>query len=706
MQNDKIRLTFGIHDHQPVGNFGHVLEDAYEKCYRPFLEILKIHPTIRTSLHHSGCLLEWIEKNHPAYVDRLAELVENGQVEILGGGFYEPILSAVPFDDAVEQLSLMNDWAKRRLGHNVRGIWLTERIWEPSLPVLLRQAGVEFTIVDETHFRFAGIPKEKIIGYYVTERHGYTTAIFPIDRVLRYKIPFDMPDKIVAYLRDLKNRFNNPVATYADDGEKFGVWPETYEWVYEKGWLEKFFTAVEESGDLETVHFSAVLDNDPPTGRMYLPTASYHEMTEWSLPVDAGIELNKLHQEAKRDGSWEHISPFIRGGFWDNFLSKYQEANRLHKRMVRASRKTIAALKKAPQDPVALAARRDALRGQCNCAYWHGLFGGLYLNYLRRGVASELYEAEKKVDSILGLPNIETTDHDGDGVPEIVIDTPHLLAVLKPGYGGSVYEFVDRRTGHNLTDVLTRRREIYHDKITITPTTNGQPKSIHDIVRTKEEGLANLLFYDWFTRYSSLDHFLAPWSNAASFATCRYGELGDFINQPFRVLRAERDGDELVVELERQGGLYPGGVKTPVTLHKRFVIPLDRAAMSVATTVTNHGGDLEFWLARQWNLTLLAADAPDRWLAVGDKQFKMNESGLHESVPAFAVHDDWQNLRAEFRSPEPFELWHFPVETVSQSEGGFERTYQGTAVALCNRFFLRQGEARTLVVEISMTERR
>jgi alpha-amylase len=425
-------------------------------------------------------------------------------------------------------------------------------------------------------------------------------------------------------------------------------------------------------------------------------------MTEWALPVDAGIELSKIHQLAKRDGSWDHISPFIRGGFWDNFLGKYQEANRLHKRMIRVSRKTRAALQKSPRKPDAKTARTHLLRSQCNCAYWHGLFGGLYLNYLRDGIQREMYRAESLADKILGLPNLEVTDHDADGTPEVVVDTKHLTLVVKPSYGGGIYELVDRRTHHNLTDVLTRRREIYHEKVTQVAADTGTPKSIHDIARAKEEGLANLLFYDWYTRLSALDHFLAPWSDAASFATARYGELSDFVNQPFTLRRAEREKDAFLIEVERHGGVYPGGVKHPVTVRRRFVVPVDEPWLEVETIVENQGGEIDLWIARQWNLTLLAPDAPDRWLAVGDRKLKMNQSGIHDNLRHVRLGDEWQNLAVDLASDEPFELWHFPVETVSQSEDGFERTYQGTALAFCHRFHLNGGEEKRIALKIAL----
>jgi len=63
--------------------------------------------------------------------------------------------------------------------------------------------------------------------------------VFPIDEQLRYLVPFRPPAEIGAYL--VKRRAQgHQLAVLADDGEKFGGWPGTLEWVYTSGWLEGF----------------------------------------------------------------------------------------------------------------------------------------------------------------------------------------------------------------------------------------------------------------------------------------------------------------------------------------------------------------------------------------------------------------------------------------------------------------------------------
>ncbi|UCD58868.1 MAG: 4-alpha-glucanotransferase, partial [Candidatus Hydrogenedentota bacterium] len=137
-----INLMFGIHSHQPVGNFDGVFRQSYETCYRPFLETLACHPAVRIALHYSGPLLEWIEENEPAHIDMIASLGERGQVEMLSGGFYEPILPIIPRDDALGQIQMMNDYIRRRFGQKARGLWLTERVWEPHMPTIIADAGL------------------------------------------------------------------------------------------------------------------------------------------------------------------------------------------------------------------------------------------------------------------------------------------------------------------------------------------------------------------------------------------------------------------------------------------------------------------------------------------------------------------------------------------------------------------------------------
>ncbi|MBU4561104.1 alpha-amylase, partial [bacterium] len=110
MDERKFHLLFGVHNHQPVGNFPQVFEEGYKKAYLPFIEVLERHPEVKVSLHYSGSLWEWIESEHPHFLKRIKDLLEKGQIEILGGGFYEPLLPLIPLKDVKGQIGMMNDF--------------------------------------------------------------------------------------------------------------------------------------------------------------------------------------------------------------------------------------------------------------------------------------------------------------------------------------------------------------------------------------------------------------------------------------------------------------------------------------------------------------------------------------------------------------------------------------------------------------------
>jgi 4-alpha-glucanotransferase len=684
VSDKSVQFCFGIHNHQPVGNFGWVMQDSTEKSYLPFLDVLAEFPSVRVAIHTSGPLIEWMEHNHRKYIDKLAALVDRGQVEILGGGFYEPILTMIPPEDAIEQLARMRTWAKKNLGANVRGIWLTERIWDPSLPLILHEAGVEFTICDTTHFEWAGLSKEAIKGYFITEKHGRTVAVFPIDRKLRYTIPFHDVGETIDQLVQAAENDPGKIITYADDGEKFGVWPGTYDLVYERKWLRNFFMELEKNADrIRMVHFAEAMDQNPPEGRVMLPVASYMEMTEWALPAKAGADLKSLAEQLKSHGDWTRFEPFLRGGFWDNFLVKYPESNRIQKRMLRVSEK----VRSIPDDQSKLKnrAQLDLFRGQCNCAYWHGLFGGLYLNYLRDALTRHLLLAEQAADEALtpeGPLSAEVVDFDADGRNEVVLQSPFFNVVASPGFGMALSIVDLREQAFAISNVLTRRPEAYHDAVRSLPKGNGadEPVSIHDIVAAKEEGLADKLVYDNWDRLSFQDHFLSANANLDSFS--QQVDLGpnDFIAGAFELLESGTKGPVAFASARHEGLVDTENFPVRINMTKTVELHKDRPELSMTYLFRSLDQPVRLRWACESNLTLLAAEAPDRLLIANGIEGPINQTAVHPAARSFTLKDGWQSFSLTAEMDTASELWSFPIETVSQSESGYERTYQGTSL--------------------------
>jgi alpha-amylase len=237
----KVYFLFGIHNHQPVGNDPFVFNKTFEDCYRPFLDVLKEFPEIKCNIHISGPLYDWILKNKPDYIKDLKKMVGKKQIEITGGAYYEPILPIISDKDKFAQIRLMNDFIKKEFGKAPLGMWLAERIWEPQLASIISKAGLKYTFLDDVHFRSAGICDKELTGYYTTENDARSIAVFPINKTLRFKIPFSKAEESVALIKSFSQN-KDILVTLFDDGEKFGSWPMTYDWIYNKGWLKKFFS--------------------------------------------------------------------------------------------------------------------------------------------------------------------------------------------------------------------------------------------------------------------------------------------------------------------------------------------------------------------------------------------------------------------------------------------------------------------------------
>ncbi|HEY4689593.1 MAG TPA: 4-alpha-glucanotransferase, partial [Anaerolineae bacterium] len=198
---NKLYLALVLHNHQPVGNFDFVFEEAYANAYEPMLRALERHPGVRLTMHWSGALRDWLHANRPDFLKRVRTLVGRKQIEPLGGGYYEPVLVALPDADKIGQLTKLSEMVQADFGERPRGAWLAERVWEPHLPRFLAEVGVEYTLLDDTHFTQVGLNQDELYGYYITEEQGYQIKAFASSNQLRHALPWWPVDRVVDWLR-------------------------------------------------------------------------------------------------------------------------------------------------------------------------------------------------------------------------------------------------------------------------------------------------------------------------------------------------------------------------------------------------------------------------------------------------------------------------------------------------------------------------
>lgn len=714
----RIFLALAIHNHQPVGNFDFVFADAYAKAYLPMIDLLERHPAVKLALHYTGPLRDWIAANHPELFRRVRSFVARGQVEIMTGGYYEPILVAIPDGDKRGQIQKLTRAVKKDFGYAACGLWLAERVWEPHLAKPLAEAGVEYTVVDDTHFKYVGLDDQDLFGYYVTEEQGTTLKIFGTSKHLRYTIPWASVDELIAWLREQATDDGARVAVMGDDGEKFGLWPGTHThcWGTETkpGWMEEFFAALEENQEwLQTITLADYQRQFPAIGRVYLPTASYDEMTEWALPAKLSGDITRLKhhlQAEKRDD----ILRFIKGAFWRNFMVKYPEVNTLHKKMLLVSEKlsvisnqlsVISKSKRATgKSPTSnlqsLTSAFDHLyAGQCNCPYWHGVFGGIYLSHIRTANFAHLIEAETLADQITrgkrAWMDWERHDLDKDSVDELLVSGSAMNLYFDLARGGALFEWDWRAKKFNLLNTLSRHAEGYHRDLVEAAEQGtlqlpgekkeGALETIHTtVVRAKEPGLEKLLNYDWYRRVGLIDHFIQPGSSLDDFARAQHNELGDFVNQPY-ASHVTKTKQGLDVTLTREGHIWQGDVFTPLRVEKKIRVNRGAHTLPLAYTLTNtgaHGVAARFGV--EFCFALLAGHSDGAYYRCSGyllDDAHLDSRGEVVSVSYLTLVNEWLGVEIALSLPQtPARVWRVPIETISLSEAGFERVYQASCI--------------------------
>ncbi len=611
------RLCLCIHNHQPVGNFDHVFLEAINRSYLPFLQTLLDYPRVRISLHTSGPLLEFIEQHHiDAYLDTVRTLVNRGQVELVGGGYYEPVLQLLPERDRVEQIQLMSKELERLFGVRPTGLWMTERVWEPQLARSLALAGARWTLLDDNGFEKAGVSGSDLFHTYVTEEENYPVVLLPILKELRYMIPWSEPEETLNYVRASLD--DAELFVYGDDGEKFGLWPGTYDHVYTDGWLRRFLGALSNADDIETITAGEAVQLFHPADRIYLPACSYEEMEEWSLAATRQHMYRDL-----RASVGPNERPFVTGGTFRNYLARYDEANRMQKRMLFVGRELGNATGEA---------RTHYLRSQCNCAYWHGIFGGLYLPHLRDAVYAELLTAERLLRD--RREGIWFEDVDGDGRSETVLTDSDQTVFLR-SRGGCLAQWDSLPQQWSWTNVMTRYHEAYHDKMKSASAAQGEfgkAANIHESLRVKDTDALEALQFDDYTRLSFLDHFCLTPETAA-------------VTTP--------DTTHYEASISQTGARFD----KPGVISKTFALTED--GMRVDLQIDAPGD----WYVCELNLAV--------WWEDRERSFTSDSFSL--GTPEHCI-----SLQTSF----PVRVDLSQIRTVSNSESGIETIYQGMQVML------------------------
>lgn len=616
-------VIIGAYNLVPEGTEEQAFEETYQVCWRPFLSVLYRFPDIAAVLHYSGTVLHWLEARHPEFLMLLEEMTLRKQIELLGGGFFSPLMPLVPGPDRLGQVELLTTFLRRSFGKRPRGCWLPDYAWEPSLASSLQAYGFDYSFLPERQFCVAGVDVSDLGSPVITEDQGRSLIVFPVFDALE---SFPSPQPIVEALSSLVSRVGEQkLYTLFFPGEiAKELWgasrlesPDVF--------FERSFAALQREGlRYETTTPSRYLKGERDYGRAYFDGCASAALMERSLPAP------KPEPRASEAKAVELPSSAF--GSPRRLLLRHEESLALYAKMhyVRILVGQLRGDKSRKKT-----AQEELWRGQCGGAYWRGAGGGIARLSVRAAAYAALIEAEKITRQRGSFsPGIIYADLDFDGTKEIVYQGADINAYVQLR-GACLTELDSFRTKTNYVNVFGSRE--------------GVPRRLCFRDRIAEKG---------------------------SFGADRSG----FSDAPYSLIDAERPSS--VASLVREGQADIGGKKRALSLKKTY--SFRKGGLSVDYEVANkESAPLSVRLCVELNLA--AGFSPEAIALAGirgrdelglETSQKSSESDLNGLRLSNLAKDE----KIELRSDLPFALSHLPVTAVI--EGIDKASYQGCALTL------------------------
>ena len=553
-----VHVPLLFHFHQPVGQFGWVYEEAYKKSYFPLISYLNHFPNVKANLHFSGPVLEWLDKNKPEFFrDLINPMLDRKQVEIVTGGYYEPVLISIPDEDKIEQINKLNTYWSNKIGKlKPRGLWLTERVWEPGLVKPLADASVEWVLIDDENFDLNTYGVRSSYYPVITEDQGQTIKVLAINEKIRYLIPWKPVQDTFKFLKNVRDSTDphlafKPLIVIMSDAEKMGLWPagtrSTYDICYGTGftgkpWIQELFEMIDETQWIVSCTVSEYFDQykTHPLRIAYFKTESYDKMGIWALPTDERRVIEKLKRDIRYKNApieIQNLNLYLKGSHWRSFIAKYVESNVLHKKMLFARQ----IFTKIQKNYSSYLESYDELydgydlihQAQCNDVYWHGQFGGIYYRFMREYGHTCIIKAITKFESVFKnqlkqnlFENITLTPILLNGTVDAFINSSKIMFYVSLSDGGTIFSLDDKENNTNFLNVFTRIIEAYHPE-------NG----------VIDKGIVN----DITTRRSFRDYFFSEQPNVEDFFRAEIPKQSLFHFSPYEYLFMDQKNSSLTL---------------------------------------------------------------------------------------------------------------------------------------------------------------
>jgi alpha-amylase len=649
-----VHLQIVAHIAPASGTTDDALSSIVEEVVAPLLRWLE-SPTARLAVHCSGQMLEWLDRNEPAMADRLAAMVHKGRMEWIGGGFYGPVLSVIPWRDAIGQLEMMSGYLERRTGARPLGAWLEHGAWAPRMAEILHTAGVQYAVIEPT-----ALPTEDLAlnlhGQYVTEHVGKPLILFVNEPALGQAATSMSQQGFVDHLR----------ARLGDDGEDLTL-----------TWLWHINGAHDVSSGRSMAWLVELLE-------VLQGQASWLTLSCLGRGLDRHVRRARVHPQAT--GGTEQP-----GSGWHHWLSLHGLADRMHKRMVEVSLR-FAALERVLRNQGWRAMsklsrpRRALYMAQTAFGYMGGSRGGVHWPAHRDAIYRNLIESEIEADGLVRGEGefLETGLKDlfADLETAIVLRNRRVRAVLRPHLGGVVACLEHLPSHCALLNVLSHRFESWHERWS----------------QSAGPG-AKTLQYDGHERAGLHDRMLPSGATVAEWMSGE-ADLSDLAGQRYRLVSMHSEGrgseETVQVSLAADGRLRQGSGDVHIDLHKHVTMSASGSDLQV---------DWEFGfsappstpldLATELNIQPLVFGPPELLLWIDGEPCttaRFDQEATFDAVRSLRFANPQRGVSLQLTSDSEMRVDWAPVRSPDPEQPGSGWIVQGVAILLRRR--IEQGATK------------
>jgi alpha-amylase len=307
---------------------------------------------------------------------------------------------------------------------------------------------------------------------------------------------------------------------------------------------------------------------------------------------------------------------------------------------------------------------------------------------LRTEIWRNLIRAESLADQLTPgglMPRVELVDYDADGAAEILFSAPEFQALLKLSDGATIAFFDFRAASATLINSIIRRPEAYHARLreaaAAKPVGDGAV-SIHDQVLVKEPNLERFLRYDRYPRHAFRLFLFDPSQTQVDYEELRLKEVAKAAAGSYLLHASSANYADLQIAFDLPEYAAEGREVPRLSITKLFLFGPTPQGCEVSCDISiTLSAPLSRPLAMGLEsvINFLAPTDSDRFFETPSGPQNLRFSGILPP-PLLRLEDGWQRMRVTLHAPGSQEFWVAPIETVSESEGGFERVYQGSQI--------------------------